>query len=187
MRADGKAAPLIQTPEELRSLLGLRRTAATWRRAGECWEWTGRRDKDGYGVLHRRGHQRVHRLVFTEVFGDPGPLGVLHSCDNPCCGRPAHLFLGTAADNNRDCSEKGRKCQGARHPFRREPWRAAAAWAHRSRVVHGSEHPAARLTEEAVREIRQLKGVGARKLAAQFGVSRSTIRWLLKGKTWKHV
>jgi hypothetical protein len=70
-----------------------------------CWLWQGRRDKWGYGritVAHRRWS--VHRLAATLYFDlDPASdLHVLHRCDNPPCFNPAHLRLGTNAENVRD-------------------------------------------------------------------------------------
>jgi hypothetical protein len=75
-----------------------------------CWEWTGARDRDGYGVKKIDGRQwRVHRLAYMEATGeDPGELHVLHSCDNPPCYRPSHLRLGTNADNVADKVARGR-------------------------------------------------------------------------------
>lgn len=73
-----------------------------------CDEWDGPRDKLGYGKL---GSKLTHRLAWIKAYGWPPaatPL-VLHHCDNPPCRELAHLFLGTHADNARDCAAKGRK------------------------------------------------------------------------------
>ena len=77
-----------------------------------CWEWTGYRDKVGYGRF-KMGTKKVfmsHRAAYT-LFKGPIPDGLLvcHRCDNPSCVNPDHLFLGTHLDNNLDCVNKDRK------------------------------------------------------------------------------
>ena len=76
----------------------------------ECIEWSGSRNKDGYGQKHKNGKtQQAHRLAYECAFGTiPAGMLVCHSCDNPPCINPAHLFLGTNQDNIRDSVEKGR-------------------------------------------------------------------------------
>jgi hypothetical protein len=86
-------------------------------RSGDCWEWQGSRTPAGYGKVIRQSpgdpstvlSGRAHRLSYLMAYGPPPPdLFVLHTCDNPPCVNPAHLFLGTAEDNARDMSRKGR-------------------------------------------------------------------------------
>lgn len=79
-------------------------------RLGRCWLWVGEVDKDGYGrVKHKgRGH-RTHRMSWELTNGQiPKGILVLHTCDNPTCVRPSHLFLGTTQDNIDDKTRKGR-------------------------------------------------------------------------------
>ena len=71
----------------------------------------------GYGVfcLKRGGKwrsHRAHRLSYQHYNGEMGKLFVCHSCDNPSCVNPAHLFLGTQKDNLADASRKGRIYKG---------------------------------------------------------------------------
>jgi len=73
-----------------------------------CWEWTrrdGSRPK-GYGIYERQG---AHRLAWTLTYGPiPAGLFVCHSCDNPPCINPKHLFIGSASANIQDAARKGR-------------------------------------------------------------------------------
>ena len=71
---------------------------------GGCWEWQGARDSGGYGVADH--NKKVHRLSYIANLGPVGELQVLHSCDNPPCCNPLHLFLGTNADNMADKRRK---------------------------------------------------------------------------------
>ena len=91
---------------------------------GDCWEWTGFKDQDGYGKFESASEQRAPRVAWI-LFNGIIPAGawVLHSCDNPPCVNPDHLFLGSPRDNTQDASHKGRLrgqnliecCHG--HPF----------------------------------------------------------------------
>lgn len=77
-----------------------------------CWWWTANSDARGYGFLsttHGAAPQRAHRAAWELANGPiPDGMDVCHHCDNPSCVRPSHLFLGTARDNLRDASAKGR-------------------------------------------------------------------------------
>lgn len=133
-----------------------------------CWEWTGAVGSAGYGNIGERENSinhtlQTHRLSWMIHFGEiPDGLWVLHHCDNRACVRPDHLFLGTCQDNHDDCAAKGR-----------------------NRV--GEKAGMSKLTIADVREIRKLEGLFThKKIAANYGVSRSNIGQILSGKTWRN-
>ena len=78
-----------------------------------CWEWNGKKNWNGYGMIDikRLGivRQRAHRIVFEYLTGQKiGDKVLCHTCDNPPCVNPKHLFMGTMADNVNDMCKKGR-------------------------------------------------------------------------------
>lgn len=131
----------------------------------ECWPWTGHRHLRGYGDLHVDGATgKAHRISYELHHGAiPADLHVCHHCDNSPCVNPAHLFLGTHADNSSDMKAKGRSARGERHSQ-------------------------ARLTVEAVRDIRwsYARGFKQAELAAKYAVSPSAVSAVLRGITWRH-
>lgn len=131
-----------------------------------CWEWIGSRTLDNYGHIRVKGRLRpAHRVAYELVHG-PLPAGavMMHLCDNPPCVRPEHLRVGTSKENSDDKRTKGR-----------------------SRAAAGEAHPAARLTEAAVREARRLHGEHHTftEIASRFGVSRSAIARAVTGRNWR--
>jgi hypothetical protein len=79
-----------------------------------CIEFTGRNgNSKGYGLISvgakGEGQVYVHRVAWELANGPiPPNTNVLHSCDNPPCCNPEHLYLGTKSDNTRDMMLKGR-------------------------------------------------------------------------------
>jgi len=69
----------------------------------ECWKWLAYRCKDGYGRFDLcQSPFRAHRISFAIANGDPGELNVNHTCDNPRCVNPGHLWKGTMQDGMTD-------------------------------------------------------------------------------------
>jgi len=135
-------------------------------RVGHCWVWTAATDRDGYGHIAVNGEQSQAHRVAWELANGPIPDGlcVLHTCDNPPCVNPAHLWIGTRADNTADMMAKGR---------------------HLSHV--GTNHPSAKLNDQAVRDIRASASLSCAEVAAKHGVSERTVHRIWRGETWKHV
>jgi len=137
-----------------------------------CWDWNGPRQPHGYGLFHIASMQRnvgTHRISYVIAHGDiPNGMCVCHSCDNPSCVNPAHLWVGTQAQNVVDRKLKGRN--GA---------------------SRGESSPKAILTEVDVIEIRRRAAAGRwgiqAQLAREYGVDPMTIRDIVVGRNWKHV
>jgi hypothetical protein len=75
-----------------------------------CMEWQGGKDSNGYGIMKYNGKPTRVTRVIVQLDGREIPSGyqVCHTCDNPPCINPAHLFVGTASDNIQDAIKKGR-------------------------------------------------------------------------------
>lgn len=154
--------------------------------ADGCWQWKASTTEDGYGRIFGDGRQqRAHRISW-EIHKGPIPEGmsVLHRCDNPPCCNPAHLFLGTTADNMADKFAKGRENlpsrSGANH------WTRKKADA----IARGGDYGRSDLTDAIVAEIRarhSAGGITQRNLAAEYGIGYKNLNLIITGKTWKHV
>jgi hypothetical protein len=149
-----------------------------------CWPWTGAQRKHGYGVVKRQGKRfTAHRVAYEQKHGPvPANLSVRHLCDNPPCCNPAHLIVGTHAENMAEMSLRGRargKAPGGdQHYLRREPERA----------IRGEDRTQAKLTEAAVLDMRaRWPGEKQSDLAAEYGVSQMTVSNILRRKRWTHI
>jgi hypothetical protein len=83
----------------------------------KCWPWKGRTTKK-YGRIDFKGAawpaSRLAYIIANGRIVGGNKMYVCHSCDNPPCVNPAHLWLGTAKDNVRDMVAKGRHVPGMR-------------------------------------------------------------------------
>ena len=132
---------------------------------GSCLEWQSGLDKDGYGVVKLRGGRRLkaHRASFELVHGQiPSGMMLCHSCDNPRCVNPDHLFIGSAKDNKADCVSKGRHVKG-----RGLYWKV-------------------KLTEQQVLDIRADDRI-SRLVAPEYGVTKELIQMIRRRAVWKHL
>lgn len=140
----------------------------------ECWMWHSTKQPNGYGVFGlgvgaNQYSEKAHRYSYKKYIGDiPKGMYVCHSCDEPSCVNPEHLFIGSSFDNTQDMFRKGRanKCSGEKHPM-------------------------AKLTKRQVQEIRSCcikyhKEFGLTPLAKRFGVAIGTISLIVNHKNWKN-
>lgn len=87
--------------------------------SGECWIWQGSKNYLGYGFYSlgsrkdgTRKRVLAHKYAYTQIHGEPDKPCVCHSCDNPSCVNPDHLWPGTYRDNTLDMVSKGRINRG---------------------------------------------------------------------------
>lgn len=125
-----------------------------------CIGWKGAVRKDGYGTIPSFGTTiYAHRVAIGAKNGDV----VRHLCDNRKCVNPAHLRIGSQADNIADMVAKNRQARGSRHGC-------------------------AKLDEETIPFVRAYHGVlDSRKTAKIFGVGQQTILRIWNKETWRHV
>lgn len=133
-----------------------------------CWNWTGYKDKDGYGTLTIKKENGSHSPIRAHRFSmilngheiDERAL-VLHRCNNPSCVNPDHLYIGDQVQNMQD------------------------------RIAHvgyssGEKHFNAKITEEIAEKVFLFEGP-AYKAAEEFGISASQARNIRAGRQWRHI
>lgn len=151
----------------------------------ECWLWTGcQRNRavlkqNGYGSIKipkTRHDVAAHRLSLMIKYNEwqPNPkIFACHTCDNPQCVNPNHLFWGDNSDNQKDAFSKGRG--GLQH--------SGALY------LKGQDNPYSTLDDKVVKDIivELHKGATNKALGAKYGVCHQTISLIRLGKAWKHL
>lgn len=136
---------------------------------GTCTLSTYAPDKNGYSLMwsgtkyvkhHRHVYCKANNILPASIVGKT----IMHICDNPSCVNADHLRLGTGALNMLDKTLKGR-----------------------NNAPVGTAHGMAKLTAEAVIEIRANAHLGAVMLAARYGITHQTVSKILLRQRWKHV
>ncbi len=135
----------------------------------ECWEWMGVKDKNGYGRIRiNKKMYSSHRIIYELICGPiPESICVCHSCDNPSCCNPNHLFLGSQSDNIKDMIIKGR-------------WRKANNF----KELNGAH----KLTQQQVNKIRNLYSTSLytyKELAIKFKMCKESIGHIIRYETWR--
>lgn len=156
------------TDQEYEELCGTFGDRYEKRAPNECWPWIKGTGKHGRGQLTLVGQTvpaaRVAYLLYVGDIPDNDShhgTVVRHECDNPSCVNPAHLLLGTQADNVDDCGKRGRRSRGEKHPN-------------------------ARLTEEQVLAIRR-DPRSSLEIAEHYKVTASMVCNVKSRRVWTHL
>jgi len=132
------------------------------KKVGDCWLWTGAKGRRGYGKMMANGKTCVASRESYKIFKGPIPENkfICHTCDMPACVNPAHLWVGTPKQNAEDMVKKNRQSKNTK--------------------------PAAKLSWEAVKEIKDLRSRGMimKDIAILYRIKPSAIQAILAGKTW---
>lgn len=152
---------------------------------GDCWKWTASTSTTGYGqwVRGKKGEQksyRAHRIAYFLETGKQPTKILCHTCANPLCVNPSHVYEGTHTDNMYDAFK-----DGARPSYK--PKEFHHVWGEDSKV--GERHHNAKLNPDKVRQIRKWgrERVPERTIAKWLGVGSCAVGCVLRGQTWKHV
>ena len=135
-----------------------------------CWEWKASKNKKGYGTIGIKHKpllaHRVSYLIWNKKFPDNFAC---HSCDNPCCVNPLHLWDGTNDENLKDMVLKKRSC-----------------------IRLGLNNPNTKLTPEQVLQIRDKWAKNQtidcmKELADKYKCTYLNIKYIIYRKSWKHI
>ena len=137
----------------------------------ECVEWSGYRNRDGYGKVAFRGKAvSAHRVAWIRAHGEiPEGMVVMHTCDNPPCVSVDHLRLGTQQENIADMDAKGRR---------------------RSKDQWGAKNSSAKLRESQVLSIRELcawRILPQSAIAKLFRITQTAVSAIHRRATWRHL
>lgn len=132
-----------------------------------CWNWVGRVNLEGYGLISENGKQyRANRISYQMKNGPiKNEMLICHKCNNPNCVNPDHLYEGTPKENSQDMILAGHSRKGIKNTN-------------------------AILNEEKVLQIRKIykeKKTSYKALSINFEVSEATIGQIIRRDTWTHI
>jgi hypothetical protein len=137
-----------------------------------CWNWTGSKTTAGYGEIGFDGEthyvHRVSHIIYNGLIDEENPY-ICHTCDNPSCINPDHLFAGSHQDNIQDAADKGRV-----------PTPQAAQ--------SGEDHHSAKMTADKVVRLREMYASGEytqTELANRFGIGAAQASSIIRGVYWE--
>ena len=155
--------PIVETPEQ-----------RFWKLVNKgnshgCWIWKGCKEKYGHGRFKLSTNKCIyaHRYSYELKNGSiPNGYCICHTCDNPLCVNPNHLWIGTRGQNNTDRKNKGRNA-----------------------ITVGELNPSVKLTVNKVREIRKRLEMGETQIsiAKEFGVRQANISSIKLMKSWNNI
>ena len=133
--------------------------------ANGCWEWTAAKHKDGYGIFWVDNTVFLSHRISAKYFANLNidNLCICHSCDNPSCVNPQHLFAGTQADNVKDMDNKGRR--------------------HNRKGINNGR---AKLSENDIKDI-QTKQLSYKEYMKKYNISNKTVYNIWNNITWTHI